>query len=322
MPEVADNRATKGDCSGATIEDCKQRAIENLAYLAKLNKASELKQIPAAAALLHYDAETKHRGGCMNEKQFLASTVSLAISKGIKAGSLEHLRAIFRFLDFFEEGQLTETMWVSSITMFFGGGGTYESEQAVFHHLDKRGFGHLSYEKFQSYVMPLVFMMVPSTDRALRRELLEQISKTIFQKLDVDSDGKLENKETSNMEEVHPFDAFSAMYHNCDAGVIDWMVGLTEAEEAFVREYVWNFCVTYQADGRDPVEPPIDRRYAESDNVAALTDQGDAAMENGSFAEAVAFYEKAKELRETTLVSPTSPKPTPLHGRRSVTRKC
>ena len=69
------------------------------------------------------------------------------------------------------------------------------------------------------------------------------------------------------------------MYH--DRGwVVDWHVGLTEAEQQFVREHVWNFCVTYQADGREPLEPPIDRAAvpvpgmgAGDSIVAELTEQ-------------------------------------------------
>ena len=52
--------------------------------------------------------------------------------------------------------------------------------------------------------------------------------------------------------------ARSALYHGRD-WVVDWSDGLTEAEKAFVRAHTWNFCVTYQADGREPREPPICR---------------------------------------------------------------
>jgi len=163
-------------------------------------------------------------------------------------------------------------------------------------------------------------------------------------------DGNHWNAEPSNQVFVHPFDAFAALFHRLD-WVVDWETGLTEEEVAFVRENVWNFCVTYQAHGRTPAEPPIDRENPPEDrsgiidggarggdagqpDVRALIEQGDAAMAEGEFDEAVALYESAKELRSNLLADApkvgTPPFPmeaagraavrTPLHGRRSGSR--
>ena len=67
-------------------------------------------------------------------------------------------------------------------------------------------------------------------------------------------DGNEWNVEHANQEFVHPFEAFSAMYHRL-GWVVDWTKSLTEAEVAFVQENVWNFCVTYQAYGCECLSP-------------------------------------------------------------------
>lgn len=168
-------------------------------------------------------------------------------------------------------------------------------------------------------------------------------------------DGNMENTQPSNLEQVHPFDSFSALY-NGEEHADDWSLGLSAEEVAFVRENVWNFAVTYQADGREPVEPPIDRSAAEyaqymeeamahamaDPEVVKRTAEGDAAMEAGDFDRAYEIYAEAKRVRDALLpvtdgpgeiidVSNQleaslglSPKKDadikPLHGRRSVER--
>lgn len=115
-------------------------------------------------------------------------------------------------------------------------------------------------------------------------------------------DGNPLNTDPSNTDDVHPFDAFSAMFHGQE-WTTDMMAGLTSDEEAFVRDNVWNFCVTYQASGRTPAEPPIDRSMCEGEEdpeVVALTEQGDAAMAAGAFERAVELYNAAKAAREGT----------------------
>ena len=66
-------------------------------------------------------------------------------------------------------------------------------------------------------------------------------------------DGNLDNIAPDNLLAVHPFDTFSAMYHGMD-WIVDWAANLSDEEVQFVRGNVWNFCVTYQADGRVPTE--------------------------------------------------------------------
>lgn len=110
--------------------------------------------------------------------------------------------------------------------------------------------------------------------------------------------------------------------------MVDWNADLTDEEAQFVRDHAWNFCVTYQGDGRVPIEPPIDReappenldvatgrseRMSEeraeeeepdgqvatiAEQVESLTQQGDAAMEAGKYEQAVLFYTAAKEMRD------------------------
>ena len=151
-------------------------------------------------------------------------------------------------------------------------------------------------------------------------------------------DGDFKNEAPANIEKVHPFDSFSALLNGEDHAD-NWSVGLTEEQCAFVRAYAWNFCVTYQAVGREPQEPPLesvaemqeqmDRAMADPE-VAGLTADGDAAMEAGDFERAMEIYAQAKEKRDQLLPAVEGPgdmifpgqaeKPSkPLHGRRSAT---
>ena len=120
-------------------------------------------------------------------------------------------------------------------------------------------------------------------------------------------DGDRENCDPSNLEELHPFDVFAAVWRGEAWAIesVDWGEGLTPEEVSFVRAHAWNFCVTYQADGRIPQEPPIDRDPASYEDdaavdpaVEALVQQGDAAMAAGDFEQAEELYARAKQLRD------------------------
>ena len=168
-------------------------------------------------------------------------------------------------------------------------------------------------------------------------------------------DGVMENCAPDNLQKVHPFDSFKALFDG-EEHADDWVLGLSPEEVEFVRTNVWNFCVTYQADGREPIEPPICRERAEygqymeeamaramSDpEVVQKTQEGDAAMESGDFDGAYEIYAEAKRLRDALLpvmegpgdiidvsnrldeslgLSPAKDKPlAPMFGRRSVER--
>ena len=129
-------------------------------------------------------------------------------------------------------------------------------------------------------------------------------------------DGNLENSDPNNLECVHPFDAFAAMYHKL-GWCVDWSVGLTQQEADFVQGNLWNFCVSYAE-----FDPEQDAQ------VIQLTEEADAAMESGAFDRAVELYEAAKAQRELTLFgssvhladdlsSDASSKSLPRYGRRS-----
>ena len=107
-------------------------------------------------------------------------------------------------------------------------------------------------------------------------------------------DGDFSNKDPSNIVPIHPFDSLSAVLHGKNHAD-DWCVGLTDDEVAFVKEYAYNFCVTYQAHGRTPAEPPLPRgedpppevkQQLEAAMAAAMSDpevarlvaEGDRAM--------------------------------------------
>ncbi|KAL3896096.1 MAG: hypothetical protein SGPRY_013350 [Prymnesium sp.] len=79
-------------------------------------------------------------------------------------------------------------------------------------------------------------------------------------------DGDASHASPSNVELVHPFDAFRALYLNL-GWVVDWEADLTDEEAQFVRDHAWNFCVTYQGDGRVPIEPPIDQQRKKNQMV-------------------------------------------------------
>jgi len=172
-------------------------------------------------------------------------------------------------------------------------------------------------------------------------------------------DGDANNEDPSNIEFVHPFDAFVALHNGDEGAFVDWSAGLNDEEVEFVKEYAWNFCVTYQADNRVPQEPPIDRgdgnvqEYeAEQDAISAqfeaafqdamadpevtrLVSEGDAAMESGDFDRAYELYAASKAARDALLpavegpgdmtlpsgAGPMDAEPRrPQHGRRSVER--
>ena len=133
-------------------------------------------------------------------------------------------------------------------------------------------------------------------------------------------DGNFENRDPSNLQRVHPFDAFTAL-HMGEEHADSWSVGLTEEQIAFVRAYAWNFCVTYQAHGRVPQEPPIDRSAAEHEaymqqamdramqdpEVVRLSGDGDAAMEAGDYERAIELYNQAKAFRDTLIPQTEGP---------------
>lgn len=137
-------------------------------------------------------------------------------------------------------------------------------------------------------------------------------------------DGNLENDDISNVQRVHPFDAFDALCKG-EEHADDWRSGLSEEEVEFVKAHAANFCVTYQADGRTPVEQPIDRLNAEMEcfdeetmeavmeaacdesmqdpEVVRLSADGDAAMAAGDFERACELFEAAKKHRTELLPS-------------------
>ena len=133
-------------------------------------------------------------------------------------------------------------------------------------------------------------------------------------------DGNMENCDPANLQKVHPFDSFKAMYDG-QAQADDWELGLEPDEVQFVKDNVWNFCVTYQADGREPAEPPICRERAEyaqymeeamdramaDPEVVQKTQEGDAAMETGDFDAAYEIYAEAKRLRDALLPAMEGP---------------
>ena len=137
-------------------------------------------------------------------------------------------------------------------------------------------------------------------------------------------DGNLMNTDSANLECVHPFDAFAAMYHNL-GWTVDWGTGLTEKEQAFVRGNLWNFCAAYEAEDIDEKggeEGSADPSKAPK--VVFLTEQGDKAMEADDFELALQFYEAAKQAREEAMFgerldtgNDQLSKTQPLHGRRS-----
>ena len=124
-------------------------------------------------------------------------------------------------------------------------------------------------------------------------------------------DGDLKNHDSKNLQRVHPFDCFTALYEG-EEHADTWVVSLTDDEIDFVKQYAWNFMVTYQAVGRAPVEPPIDRSESEymmqleeqmqqamkDPEVSSLSEQGDAAMAAGDYEKAFELYEKAKGKRD------------------------
>mgnify|MGYP006180969895 CR=1 FL=1 len=131
-------------------------------------------------------------------------------------------------------------------------------------------------------------------------------------------DGDTKNRSAANVQWVHPFDAFSAAYQRLD-WTVDWDEGLTESEVAFVKDHFFNFCVTYQVDGRDPEEPPIDRdpeSYVDSPEVVALTADGDAMMEAGMYEAALELYEAAKVKRDSAFFG-GSPSGSPDKGKKA-----
>uniref|UniRef100_A0A7S2MYT2 Uncharacterized protein n=1 Tax=Haptolina brevifila TaxID=156173 RepID=A0A7S2MYT2_9EUKA len=102
-------------------------------------------------------------------------------------------------------------------------------------------------------------------------------------------DGNLLNTAKTNLECVHPFDAFWAMHHNL-GWTVDWSVGLTEDEQAFVRDNLWCFCSKYIE------EMELDTAAIEEE-MQGLSERGDAAMEAGDFNAALALYQEADEVR-------------------------
>ena len=133
-------------------------------------------------------------------------------------------------------------------------------------------------------------------------------------------DGNLMNTDPANLECVHPFDAFAAMYHKL-GWTVDWGTGLTKEEQAFVRGNLWNFCAAYQSEDVDEeggeegsADPSKDSK------VLFLTEQGDKAMEADDFELAMQFYEAAKQAREEAMFGQRQDelsKSQPMHGRRS-----
>ena len=121
-------------------------------------------------------------------------------------------------------------------------------------------------------------------------------------------DGNLNNVDASNLEEIHPFDALAAEFHQL-GWTVDWAVGLSEQQKEFVLANLWSFCANYA----DEEHQPDANSSAE---VAALTAQADAAMERGEFDGAVAIYERARLARDRALFGPP-PASKPKHGRRS-----
>jgi len=145
-------------------------------------------------------------------------------------------------------------------------------------------------------------------------------------------DGDFKNDDPSNLEGCHPFDAFSAMYNGVD-WAIDWADGLTDEEQKFVRDHLWNFCVTFRPNGGASVDPDSE--------AAALVSQGDAALAAGEQEKALELYEAAKEVRAKAMfagmstgrgrlvddvvadgrssagAAPYKPLGVPKHGRRS-----
>ena len=74
-------------------------------------------------------------------------------------------------------------------------------------------------------------------------------------------DGNLDNDAPTNVEQIHPFDSFSALLHG-ESFADDWSRGLSTEQIAFVRAHALSFCATYQAVGREQVELPVADAHA------------------------------------------------------------
>lgn len=146
-------------------------------------------------------------------------------------------------------------------------------------------------------------------------------------------DGNLSNCASTNLECVHPFDAFRALHLKL-GWAVDWAVGLTDEEQAFVRAHLWNFAACYQTEGAadEAEEHDADGLTAAEAHILSLSERADAAMQRGEYEVAVSLLEAAKGARERILFGAVHPteaggdtagrssktRSLPAHGRRSV----